>query len=151
MEEKIKINGADCINVTVTPVTEGQPTPTVEVKADEFLNQFSDEPLTEDPDAEAQGKLKSIIDYLKSDTFVKDVNRKAYKTGEPPKQVAKSAIAKAFGLVGDILGIAVDTVNCTLNGLIDLLASVLHKGVDLISRLVSGLCRIITFNQTVSA
>lgn len=150
--EGVKINGSDCINVTVTPVTENSNgIPTVEVKADDFLNKFSDKPLTEDPDKEAKGKLKSIISYLKSDTFEKDVNRKAYRTGEPPKKVAKNAIAKMFGIVGDILGIAVDTVSCTLNGLIDLLSNILHSGVNLIARVVNGLCRVITFNQTVCA
>lgn len=144
------IDGSKCINVTVTP-TEGTPIPTVEIKADEFLNQFSDKPLTENPDEEkAKGKLKSMISYLKSDRFKKKVNSEAYKTGIPPRQVAKGVISKAFGIIGDILGIAVDTVSCTLNGLIDLLSGILHSGVNLITRIVNGLCRIITFNQTAS-
>lgn len=149
MDENVKVNGAECINVTVTPI-ENNGTPTVEIKADDFLNQFSDEPLTEDPE-KAKHKLSSIISYLKSGRFKKKVNSEAYKTGIPPKKIAQGVISKAFGIVGDILGIAVDTVNCTLNNLVDLLSNILHSGINLITRIVNGLCRIITFNQTVCA
>ena len=141
--ESMSINGADCINIKVTPVNNA--------KADEFLKKFSDKPLTEDPDKtekEAKDKLKKFIDYFKSDAFEKDVNRKAYKTGETPRQVAQNAISKAFGIVGDILGIVTDTANHTLHGLINLLATALHSAVDLITRVVDGLCRVVTFNQT---
>ena len=109
--ETMKVDGSKCINVKVTPSTEG--TPNVEIEADDFLNQFSDKPLTEDPNAKK--KLNSIIGYLKSNRFKKKVNSEAYKTGVPPKKVAQGVISKAFGIVGDILGIAVDTVSCTLN------------------------------------
>ena len=114
-----------------------------------FLNQFSDKPLTEDPNAKK--KLNSIIGYLKSNRFKKKVNSEAYKTGVPPKKVAQGVISKAFGLVGDILGIAVDTVSCTLNGLVDLLSNILHRGIDLVTKVVNGICRIVTFNQTACA
>lgn len=149
MDENVKVNGAECINVTVTPV-ENNGTPIVEVKADDFLNQFSDEPLTEDPE-KAKHKLSSIISYLKSGKFKKKVNSEAYKTGIPPRKIAQGVISKAFGIVGDILGIAVNTVSCTLNGLVDLLSNILHSGINLITRVVNGLCRIVTFNQTVCA
>lgn len=150
MDENVKVNGAECINVTVTPIEiENNGTPTVEVKADDFLNQFSDEPLTEDPE-KAKHKLSSIISYLKSGRFKEKVNSEAYKTGIPPKKIAQGVISKAFGIVGDILGIAVNTVSCTLNGLVDLLSNILHSGINLITRVVNGLCRIVTFNQTVN-
>ena len=149
MDENVKVNGAECINVTVTPI-ENNGTPTVEIKADDFLNQFSDEPLTEDPE-KVKHKLSSIISYLKSGKFKKKVNSEAYKTGIPPRKIAQGVISKAFGIVGDILGIAVNTVSCTLNGLVDLLSNILHSGINLITRVVNGLCRIVTFNQTVCA
>lgn len=150
-QDSIKVDGSQCVNVTVTPFngTENLSNiPVVEIKADDFINQFSDEPLTEDPD-KAKSKLSSMIKYLKSSRFKKKVNSEAYKTGLPPRQVAQGVICKAFGIVGDILGITVDTVNCTLNGLVDLLSTILHKSIDLISRVVNGLCRLVTFNQTV--
>lgn len=150
MDENVKVNGAECINVTVTPIENNGTPPTVEIKADDFLNQFSDEPLTEDPE-KAKHKLSSIISYLKSGRFKKKVNSEAYKTGIPPKKIAQGVISKAFGIVGDILGIVVDTVSCTLNGLVDLLSNILHSGINLITRVVNGLCRIVTFNQTVCA
>lgn len=149
MDENVKVNGAECINVTVTPI-ENNGTPIVEIKADDFLNQFSDEPLTEDPE-KVKHKLSSIISYLKSGRFKKKINSEAYKTGIPPKKIAQGVISKAFGIVGDILGIAVNTVSCTLNGLVDLLSNILHSGINLITRVVNGLCRIVTFNQTVCA
>ena len=142
--ETMKVDGSKCINVKVTPLTEG--TPNVEIEADDFLNQFSDKPLTEDQNAKK--KLNSIIGYLKSNRFKKKVNSEAYKTGVPPKKVAQGVISKAFGIVGDILGIAVDTVSCTLNGLVDLLSNILHRGIDLVTKVVNGICRIVTFNQT---
>lgn len=145
--ETMKVDGSKCINVKVTPSIEG--TPNVEIEADDFLNQFSDKPLTEDPNAKK--KLNSIIGYLKSSRFKKKVNSEAYKTGVPPKKVAQGVISKAFGIVGDILGIAVDTVSCTLNGLVDLLSNILHRGIDLVTKVVNGICRIVTFNQTVCA
>lgn len=152
MDENVKVNGEECINVTVTP-TENNGTPTVEIKADDFLNQFSDEPLTEDPEKaeKAKHKLSSIISYLKSGRFKKKVNSEAYKTGIPPRKIAQGVISKAFGIIGDILDIAVNTVSCTLNGLVDLLSNILHSGINLITRVVNGLCRIVTFNQTVCA
>jgi len=148
--ETVKVSGADCINVTVTPIDATADTPVVEAKVevnDEFLNKFSDEPLTEDP-AKAKRKLKNLIKFLKSDKFEDRVNREAYKRGIPPKQVATNAISKAFGIVGDILGIAVDTVNHTLNGLITMLTDILHGTVNMITRAVNALCRILTFNQS---
>lgn len=149
-EQTLKIDGSNCVNVKVTSNVDpnnfnGEPV--IEIHADDFLDQFSDEPLTEDPE-KAKGKLKNMIAYLKSNRFKKKVNSEAYKTGIPPKQVAKSAISKAFGIVGDILGIAVGTVSCTLNGLVDLLSSILHSGINLITKVVNGLCRVVTFNQT---
>ena len=146
-DETMKVDGSKCINVKVTPSTEG--TPNVEIEADDFLNQFSDKPLTEDPNAKK--KLNSIIGYLKSSRFKKKVNSEAYKTGVPPKKVAQGVISKAFGIVGDILGIAVDTVSCTLNGLVDLLSNILHREIDLVTKVVNGICRVVTFNQTACA
>ena len=140
--ETMKVDGSKCINVKVMPSTEG--TPNVEIEADDFLNQFSDKPLTEDPNAKK--KLNSIIGYLKSSRFKKKVNSEAYKTGVPPKKVAQGVISKAFGIVGDILGIAVDTVSCTLNGLVDLLSNILHRGIDLVTKIVNGICRVVSFN-----
>ena len=145
-ENSMRIDGSKCSNITVSPTG----IPAVEIKADDFLNQFSDKPLTEDPEA-GQSKLRNIIKYLKSSRFEKKVNSEAYKTGVPPRQVAKGVIAKAFGIVGDIAGIAVNTVSCTLNGLIDLLSDILHSGVNLITKVVNGICRIVTFNQTAGA
>lgn len=139
--DTIKVNGSECINVTVTPVT--QPT------NDDFLNKFSNEPLTEDP--QAKKKLKNMISYLNSERFENKINEEAYKNGIPPRRLAKGIVSKALGVVGDILGIVVNTASCTLSGLIELLHSVLQKGIGLITRILNGVCRIVTFNQTATA
>lgn len=141
-------------NITIEPVVANdEPVADIKVEVqDDFLNKFSDEPLTDEAitEEEAKNKLKKFIDYFKSSQFEKKVNSEARKTGLPPRQIAKNAIAKAFGIVGDVLGVAVDTVNFTLNGLIDLLSSIMHKTIDIITNVVRGLCRIVTFNQTVA-
>ena len=136
--DTIKVNGSECTNVIATPVT--QPVD------DELLNKFSNEPLTEDP--QAKKKLNTLISYLNSERFENKVNEEAYRTGIPPRQLAKGIVSKAFGIIGDILGIVVNTASCTLSGLIDLLHSILQKGVGLITRVFNGICRIVTFNQT---
>lgn len=138
-EEKIKIDGVDCINVKILPGDGNK-------SEDDFINQFSDEPLKESP--EDKTKLKNIISYLKSERFKKKINSVAYEKGIPPKQVAKGVISKMFGIVGDILGIAVETTYCTLSGLLDLLNTILQKGLDLIAKVVRSITKIITFNQT---
>jgi hypothetical protein len=115
---------------------------------DEFLKQFSDKPVTEDPDKKGRDKLKGIIKYLKSKEFKKDVDRVSFETGKPPREVAHGVISKAFGIVGDILGIVVKTAEQTMNGLINLLSNILQSGVSLLANLAEALCRIVTFNKT---
>lgn len=160
MCEEVVVNGATVKIESVTPVTPEEAekiangatatviNETTTDTEDEFLKQFSDKPVTEDPDKESRDKLKGIINYLKSKNFKKDVERKSYKTGIPPRDIARGIIGKAFGIVGDILGITVATARQTLNGLVDLLTNILHSGINLIANLVDGLCRIVTFNKT---
>ena len=148
-EELIVIDGSECPTVKAESKKTNSNKENIAEEEDDFFDNFSDEVLEEDPDKKAKTKLQAVIAYLKSSRFVKKINSVAYKKGIPPKQVAKGVIGKAFGIVGDILGIAVNTISSTLNGLIDLLHSVLKKGVEIITRVVSGICSIVTFNQTV--
>ena len=88
---------------------------------DPILIQFSDEPIkqpTKEEEKEAKKFLKDVQEYIQSETFVKDCNAKAMKTGQSPRKVATTYIGKVAGIIGDGLGIAVDTVNIGAVGLI---------------------------------
>jgi hypothetical protein len=129
------------LNVTIgTPVT-----------SDPILDQFSDEPIiqpTEKEVKEAKSFLKNVQSYIKSEKFVKDCNAKAMQTGQSPKKVATTYIGKVAGIIGDGLGMAVDTVNIGAVGLIDLISTLLTKAVNLICNIVRGIIRTVTFNRT---
>ena len=117
---------------------------------DPILNQLSDEPIepTKKEVKEARKFLKDIRSYLKSDKFIKDCNEKAMKTGKSPKVVATTYIGKVAGIIGDGLGIAVDTVHIGAVGLIDLIGTLLTKAVTLICNIVRGIINTLTFNRT---
>ena len=77
------------------------------------LNSFSDEVPTNDEATKAKGFLKNFTDYIKGDTFKRDINNTAKKYNVPPKKLAQNFFEKALGTVGDVLGIAISTVgNC---------------------------------------
>lgn len=151
-EEQINVNGNTCSNVTVEPVTEKMKAKiaNIELGEDDFLKQFSDKPLEANPE-QAKAKLNGFMKYLKSQKFVDKINAEAMKTGIPPKKLAKGFISKAIGTLGDVLGIAIGTVQMTLNGLLDLIHCILGKGIDIIMNAFRGLVRIVTFNQTAIA
>ena len=130
-------------------VTIGEPIE--ETVGDPILDQFSDEPIvppTEEEVREAKTFLKNVQDYIQSNKFVKDCNTKAMQTGVSPKKVATTYIGKVAGIIGDGLGMAVDTVNIGAVGLIDLISTLLTKAVNLICNIVRGIVRTLTFNRT---
>ena len=118
---------------------------------DPILDRLSDEPVkqpTKAEEKEARKFLKDVQNYLKSDRFVEDCEERASKTGESPRKVAKTYIGKVAGIIGDGLGMAVDTVNIGAVGLIDLISTLLTKAVNIICNIVRGIVRTITFNRT---
>lgn len=150
LQEEFKVTNENCINVTATPATEDAVETInidLDLKEDDFLNQFSSEPLLQDP-MRAKSKIKNLISFLTSKGFANKVNSVAYKTGIPPQQIAKGFISRAFGTVSDILGITIDVIHATLSSLINLLYIVLQKGIDIITAVLRGMSKIITFNQT---
>jgi hypothetical protein len=131
----------------VLNVTIGEPIK----KSDPILDRLSDEPIvepTKTEEKEARTFLKNVQDYLKSDKFINDCNERAKKTGQSPKKVATTYIGKVAGIIGDGLGIAVDTVNIGAVGLIELIGSLLTKAVNLICNIVRGIVAFITCNRT---
>lgn len=130
-----------------------------QVKEDPILNQFSDEvpgqeqaaqgaqPSQEEAE-QSVGFLKGIMNYIKSQAFVDDCNRKAREAGVSPKKVAKTYIGKAAGIVGDSLGIAINTAEIGATGFINLLGNVLNMAISLICRVARGIAAFITGNRT---
>jgi phage-related protein len=55
---------------------------------------------------------------------------------------------KVLGIIGDILGIVVNTVCNIVDTAIHLLSIVLHGAVDVISKLANGIISVVTLNQT---
>ena len=86
----------------VLEVTLGTPGETVNATAsavvnDPILSRLSDEPIktpTKEEEKEARSFLKNVQDYLKSDEFVEDCNKKAMKTGQSPLKVGQTYIGK---------------------------------------------------------
>lgn len=118
---------------------------------DPILSKLSDEPIvqpTKKEEKEARKFLKDVQDYLKTDKFINDCNKKAMRTGETPLKVAQTYIGKVAGIIGDGLGMAVDTVNIGAIGLIDLISTLLTKAIDVICNIVRGIVRTVTFNRT---
>ena len=115
---------------------------------EEALNGFSDEVPTEDETAKAKGFLKQFTDYIKGNTFKRDINDTAKKYGVPPKKLAQNFFEKALGTVSDVLGIAINTVGNAGHTLIDILATVAHGAVNLIVNVANALVRMVTLNKT---
>lgn len=138
----------------VLNVSIGSPinTTTSNVVNDPILDRLSDEPLvcqpTKKEEKEARSFLKNIQNYLQSEKFINDCNERAKQTGESPKKVAKTYIGKVAGIIGDGLGMVVDTINIGAVGLIELIGSLLTKAINLICSIVRGIVRAVTFNRT---
>ena len=120
------------------------------VANDPILNKLSDKHIqpTKEEEKEARKFLKDVQDYLKTDKFISDCNKRAQRTGETPLKVAQSYIGKVAGIIGDGLGMAVDTAEIGAIGLIDLISTLLTKAVSLICSIVKGIVRTVTFGRT---
>ena len=115
---------------------------------EEALNDFSDEVPTDDETTKAKGFLKQFTDYIKGDTFKRDINNTAKKYNVPPKKLAQNFFEKALGTVGDVLGIAIGTVGNAAHTLVDILSTIVHGAVGLIVNVANALSRIVTLNKT---
>lgn len=127
-----------------------------ENSVDNFADQFSKlfnafaENIPNDSHEAKNSKnfFKKFSDYVGSDRFKNDVNEKAEKYKVPPKQVAKNFFLKVLGIIGDILGIVVNTACSIIDTAVTLLATLLHGTVSVIGKAGNGLVSIITMNQT---
>jgi len=114
----------------------------------ESLDSFSDEVPTESEETKARNFLNMFTDYIKGESFKKDINDTAKKYGVPPKKLAENFFEKALGTVGDVLGIAIGTVGNAGHTLIDILATIAHGAVNVIISVANALARLVTFNKT---
>lgn len=96
----------------------------------------------------AKGFFKKFSDYIGSKGFKDDLEEKSEKYQIPKKQLAKNFFLKILGIIGDILGIVVNTVCNIVDTAISLLATLLHGAVDVIAKVGNGIVRVVSANQT---
>ena len=149
----------DINEMSATTVAE-EPTPTPSISegesAEDLTSQFKAmfDALTDSiPQNTHQAKssknlFKQFSSYIGSDKFKDDVNEKAEKYKVPKKQIAKNFFLKVLGIIGDILGIVVNTVTNIIDTAVYLLSTLLHGAVTVINKVGNGLVSIVTLNQT---
>jgi len=120
---------------------------------DEEMNKFSDifKQFADALGGSAKQTFGGFSEYIKSPKFKSDLNEKSQKYDIPPKQLAKSFFLKIFGILGDIVGIAINTACNLADTAVNILASILHGGIELINKAVNAVGRIFTLNQTATA
>lgn len=115
----------------------------------ETLEGFSNEVPTDSEEVKkAKGFLNQFTEYIKGETFKKDINETAKKYNIPPKKLAENFFSKALGTVGDVLGIAIGTVGNAGHMLVDILSTIAHGAVNLIVNVANALARVFTLNKT---
>jgi len=96
----------------------------------------------------AKGFFKKFSNYIGGEQFKNDLAEKSEKYKLPPKQIAKNFFAKVLGVIGDILGIVINTVCGIVDLAVTLLATLLHGAVTVINKAGNALCRLVSLNQT---
>lgn len=115
----------------------------------ETLNGFSEEvPSNSEEVKKAKGFLNQFTEYIKGESFKRDINDTAKKYNIPPKKLAENFFGKALGTIGDVLGIAIGTVGNAGHMLVDLLSTIAHGAVNLIVNVANALARVFTLNRT---
>lgn len=150
--ENVKVVGVrvEPVNATTEDLRK-----TVEATAQavtESLNGFSDKvPGQESEETKARNFLNMFTDYIKGESFKKDINETAKKYGVPPKKLAENFFEKALGTVGDVLGIVIGTVGNAGHTLVDILTTIAHGAINVIISVANALARLVTFNKTCTA
>lgn len=139
----------------VEPTVEQQSIPEEENVKDftaqfsQMFNAFADSiPQGTHEQKSAKGFFKKFSNYVGSKNFENAVKEKAEKYKVPPKQIAKNFFLKVLGIIGDILGIVVNTVCSIFDMAITLLATLLHGAVAIVNKVGNAIASIITLNQT---
>ena len=99
---------------------------------------------------EASSIFKKIGSYFNSANFKKDIEKTAMEYHIPPKQLAKNFFLKIFGIVGDILGIVVNTACSVAHTIATIFNSLLHSAIDVVGKVANTIVSVVTLNQTVT-
>lgn len=144
--------------ISAEPIEESTPTASIPEEDDvkDFTAQFKGlfEAFADSiPQGTHQAKssknlFKKFADYIGSKDFEDQVNEKAEKYKVPPKQIAKNFFLKVLGIIGDILGIVVNTVCSIIDTAVSLLATLLHGAVTVVGKVGNGLVSLVSLNQT---
>lgn len=145
--ETIKILNATAIPVNQSVSVQEDLSNTVQ-EVNQVIDSIDD---TTQKEKEAKDYLNILRQYIKGDSFKKDVEEVSKKTGVPPKKVAQNFFEKALGTVGDILGIAISVVCNAGRMVVNLASTVCHSIVNLIQNILNGVASIVTLNKTCTA
>ena len=96
----------------------------------------------------AKGFFKKFSDYIGSKSFKDDLEEKSEKYKIPKKQLAKNFFLKILGILGDILGIVINTACSIVDTAISLLSTLLHGAVSIIAKAGNAVARVVSCNQT---
>lgn len=103
------------------------------------------------PEVKASKFLTGFLDKLASQEFEQECEEVGKELNLPKQVVAKNFIMRCLGVVGDCLGIAIETSRGFVHGLIRIISWVLTQSVNVICNVAHGLARFITLNQTAKA
>lgn len=92
--------------------------------------------------------FKKFSDYIGSKSFKDDLEEKSDKYHIPKKQLAKNFFLKILGILGDILGIVINTACSIVDTAISLLSTLLHGAVSIIAKAGNAVARVVSCNQT---
>ena len=96
----------------------------------------------------SKGFFKKFSEYIGSKEFEDSLAEKSEKYKVPPKQIAKNFFLKVLGIIGDILGIVVNTACSILDTAVSLLATLLHGPIEVVGKAGNAIVRVISCNQT---
>jgi hypothetical protein len=117
----------------------------------DFVNAMVDALPESEENTEKKNFFRRFCDYIKSEKFDATLEEKAEKYKVPKKQIAKNFFLKVLGIIGDALGIVIDTVCNIASTLLALIAKLLNSAICVVNKAMNGLASLITLNQTVRA
>lgn len=92
--------------------------------------------------------FKRFANYIGSKEFKEDLNEKSEKYKVPPKELAKTFFGKVLALLGDALGIVVNTACSIVDTLVSVVSTILHSAVDIVAKAGNALSSLISCNKT---
>ena len=95
----------------------------------------------------ASDTIKGFMDYLQSGKFKEDVNINAQRYNVSPKRLADTFLEKVLVTIGDVLGIAVNTVGNIAHTIVNILSSVLNSGITLIENVGNSIANMVSLNK----